>query len=178
MPKEIFVSIYDDTPLIPEVIANKIVCELAHLAWHQGGIRLREPWAAESYLAERAEYLYRHNPRFRNQMLCKVGERARDQLYAWMRHWLSAYAHKEWPQVFALIPSSFKVGHPLPAVQMVAEGNGLYGVERNGAKVVTGESYQVASNICEARPRAIPDEADEVRQTILFPRESGAHQVQ
>lgn len=49
-------------------------------------------------------------------------------------------------------------------MRLIYEGSNLWGVERNGVKVITGESYQVASNICE--PNCKKDEAAEVRKSI------------
>lgn len=47
---------------------------------------------------------------------------------------------------------------------LVDEGNGLWGVEKEGRRVVTGESYQVASNICEHGNSH--SETDEVRESL------------
>ena len=52
-------------------------------------------------------------------------------------------------------------------MQIVNEGNGLWGIERDGERVVTGESYQVVSNICEMVLYGLPEEADEVRISLL-----------
>ena len=50
-------------------------------------------------------------------------------------------------------------------MRLVNEGNGLWGVDHDGQRVVTGESYQVASNICEP-VAGLPEEAEEVRDAI------------
>lgn len=50
-------------------------------------------------------------------------------------------------------------------MKLINEGNGNWGVERDGVRVVTGESYQVASNICEPTS-GWPDEASEVAEAI------------
>lgn len=52
-------------------------------------------------------------------------------------------------------------------MKIVNEGNGLWGIERDGERVVTGESYQVVSNICEMSVYGLPDESDEVRDSVF-----------
>ena len=52
-------------------------------------------------------------------------------------------------------------------MRIVNEGNGLWGIERDGERVVTGESYQVVSNICEIAVYGLPEETDEVTGSLL-----------
>jgi len=49
-------------------------------------------------------------------------------------------------------------------MKLINEGNGFYGVEHNGCRVLTGESYQVASNVVESNGGT--SETDEVYQSI------------
>ncbi len=58
-------------------------------------------------------------------------------------------------------------------MRLVSEGNGLWGVDHNGERVVTRESYQVASNVCE--PAGHSDECQEVRERILNTGGEGEH---
>jgi len=51
-------------------------------------------------------------------------------------------------------------------MRIVNEGNGLWGIDRDGQRVVTGESYQVVSNICEMAVNGLPTECDEVRESL------------
>jgi len=52
-------------------------------------------------------------------------------------------------------------------MRIVNEGNGLWGIDRDGQRVVTGESYQVVSNICEVVVYGLPEETDEVLCSIV-----------
>lgn len=52
-------------------------------------------------------------------------------------------------------------------MKIINEGNGLWGIERDGQRLVTGESYQVVSNICEMVVNGLPDECSEVRDTLV-----------
>lgn len=54
-------------------------------------------------------------------------------------------------------------------MKIVNEGNGLWGIDRHGERVVTQESYQVVSNICEMSVDGFPDECDEVRENLAKP---------
>jgi hypothetical protein len=49
-------------------------------------------------------------------------------------------------------------------MKLINEGNGYWGVEYRGARVITGESYVVASNIAEGNGTG---ETEEVRRSIL-----------
>lgn len=49
-------------------------------------------------------------------------------------------------------------------MKLVREGNNLWGVEHNGVRVLTGESYEVASNVAEG---SNVGECEGVREAIL-----------
>jgi hypothetical protein len=49
-------------------------------------------------------------------------------------------------------------------MKLINESNGYWGVEHNGVRVITGESYVVASNVAEGHGTG---ETEEVRRSIL-----------
>jgi hypothetical protein len=75
------------------------------------GLPLSSRYAAG--LAFRAHRCYAHSPSFRVKVR-RPGERGRDLLYSFMRHWLAARFHAERPELFARLPRSFASGEPLP----------------------------------------------------------------
>lgn len=102
-------SIYDDTPLMPAVIADSVLTEVARclpLDLHDGGRAMADR------LADRAERIYAANPDFRRKIKAR-GDSGRDHLYMFMRHWASSEIQKCCPRVFRQLPDSFKLGRPL-----------------------------------------------------------------
>jgi hypothetical protein len=99
--------IEDDTPIVPRAVAEQ-ACE-------EASVWLGEPfprvWAAE--LAERANVVYQHNPRFR-RLLRKRGDAGIYWLAAFMRHWLSALLASRRPDLCQRLPGSYAVGQDLP----------------------------------------------------------------
>jgi len=65
-------------------------------------------------LVEKAEIVAAHDPRFRGR-LGERGDRGRDWLWAFMRHWLAALLKQQQPAWYARLPAAYNVGHPLPA---------------------------------------------------------------
>ncbi len=96
-----------DTPIIPEIIADA-VCE-------EVSVWLQEPlpreWVRE--LADRANTVYARNEQFRHRIR-GAGDRGRDRLWAFMRHWLAARLRTLRHDLYARIPASFSVGGNLP----------------------------------------------------------------
>ncbi len=96
-----------DTPIIPEIIADA-VCE-------EVSVWLQEPlpreWVRE--LADRANTVYARNEQFRRRIR-GAGDRGRDRLWAFMRHWLAARLRTLRHDLYARIPASFSVGGNLP----------------------------------------------------------------
>ena len=77
-------TIFDDTPLIPEILAQVVVREAGNLIEH-----VHAPAEAVARLAARAERHYQGegSPLFAKRIRSKQG---REYLHAFMRHWLAA----------------------------------------------------------------------------------------
>lgn len=103
-------ALQEETPLVPEAVAYR-VCEEASVFLDA---ELPASWAA--LLVEKTAVISMHNPRFR-RMLCSRGNRGRDGLWAFMRHWLAALIAKQLPALFARLPADYSRGQPLPAPQ-------------------------------------------------------------
>ena len=75
-------TISEDTPLLPEVIADAVCREAGELLKHA-------PADVRSHLCERAERHYQGagGPAFAKRIRGKYG---REALYSFMRHWLAA----------------------------------------------------------------------------------------
>ena len=99
--------IADDTPLVPQAVASAV--------WEEASLWLGEelPRAWLGQLAERAEAVYASNARVRRR-LRSPGHEGRDWLWAFTRHWLAALIWKNRRALYARLPASFSVGHPLP----------------------------------------------------------------
>ena len=105
--------IEQDTPIVPRAIAEAVCEEVA--VW------LREPlprrWIRE--LTAQANAVYAHNERFARQIRA-AGDRGRDQLWVFMRHWLAARLWKQRRHLHARLPASFSVGQDLPPKRRLA----------------------------------------------------------
>ena len=99
--------IESDTPIVPRAVMEA-VCE-------EAGVWLGQPlprrWVRE--LTAYANTVYAHNPRFRRKVRAP-GDRGRDYLWAFTRHWLAGLMWEQRPQLHARLPNSYSVGHPLP----------------------------------------------------------------
>lgn len=93
-------SIYEETVLIPKIIADCIGDEAQAIA-------KKELPGLTNYLVERAETIYKNNARFRRQIR---GESGRDCLYMFMRHWAAGWLFTEKIMRLSDIPSDFKRG--------------------------------------------------------------------
>jgi len=96
-----------DTPIVPRAIAAAVV--------EEAGVWLGQPlprrWVRE--LTAYANTVYAHNPRFRRKVR-GAGNRGRDYLWAFTRHWLAGLMWERRPQLRARLPNTYCVGHPLP----------------------------------------------------------------
>ena len=90
-------AIQDETGIVPSAVA-RTVCEEAG-QWL--GLPLPGEWVAE--LAEHAEVVYQHNPRFR-RLLRRPGNAGRDWLQAFARHWLWAILASRRPELLSRLP--------------------------------------------------------------------------
>lgn len=78
-----FQSIEKDTPIMPYVVAVSVIEEAERILKQE--IPHRGVYSV--YLMERAEEVYANNERMRKLIRAK-GNKGRDILYAFMRHWL------------------------------------------------------------------------------------------
>ena len=99
--------IESDTPIVPRAVMEA-VCEEASV-WL--GHPLPRHWVRE--LTAYANTVYAHNPRFRRKVRAP-GNRGRDYLWAFTRHWLAGLMWERRPQLHARLPNTYCVGHPLP----------------------------------------------------------------
>jgi hypothetical protein len=98
-----------ETGLIPFAAAQTVVEEISRFL----SVSLPRRFAVR--LSSQAALIYANSDSFRRK-LRRPGERGRDLLYVFMRHWLAARLHSERPDLFARLPSSYAVGEPLPEV--------------------------------------------------------------
>lgn len=98
-------SIYEDTPLIPEIIADTVCREACSAG-------LTPPEGAVASLAARAERQYAGagGPQFAKRCRSASG---REYLYAFMRHWLAAMLLRNGTPRDS-IPQSWANGSPMP----------------------------------------------------------------
>lgn len=96
-----------DTIIIPRAVAEG-GCEEVQV-WM--GTALPSRWVRE--LVGYANTVYAHNERFRRRINGK-GNRGRDYLWVFMRHWLAALLRRHKPDLFARLPASYCIGHALP----------------------------------------------------------------
>src|SRR5260221_10791275 len=86
--------IESDTPIVLRAVMEA-VCE-------EAGVRLGQTlarrWVRE--LTARAQTIYAHNPRFRRKVRAN-GERGRDYLWTFARHWLAGLLSERRPQLHA-----------------------------------------------------------------------------
>lgn len=99
-------SIENDTPIMPCVVADSVV---EHVEAHFG-IALGR--SASDRLVEHQAALYTNSATWRKKMRAK-GDKGRDTLYAFMLHWLAADIEKTHPQVSRRIGSAAWYGTPL-----------------------------------------------------------------
>ena len=94
-----------DTPLAALAAARCVLDEAAVLV----GRPLPERFAAR--LAHRARRVYAHSDSFRRRVRGS-GDRGRDQLHVFLRHWLAALLHEKRPTLFRRLPAAFANGLP------------------------------------------------------------------
>jgi hypothetical protein len=98
-----------DTPIVPHAVAAGVWSEAC--VWL--GEELPRDWIAE--LVTQANTIYARNPRFRRNLRSK-GNRGRDWLWVFTRHWLCATIRKHRPDLHRRLPDSYNSGSPLPVV--------------------------------------------------------------
>lgn len=100
-------AIERDTLLVPEWIAESVVQEVERYLNAELPLNFAERLAAKAY------HLY---PRHRNfkKMLNRPGNRGRDSLFMFMRHWTAALLKRDRNPLFKKLPWSYALGRPLP----------------------------------------------------------------
>lgn len=111
--------IEDDTPIIPELVADTILgSELNGFFYDKPELQaawekvydVKDKMARQ--LAKRADQTYGANPDFAKKIRAR-GNKGRDTLYVFMRHWIAAELKKKFPAVYQALPSSFSQGAEL-----------------------------------------------------------------
>ena len=140
-------SIYTDTPIIPVVVAESVVEEVSgYLSRHgheaDAGLIYEAKQKLADELADRAEAVYKHDEQFRKKIRGS-GNKGRDYLYAFTRHWLASDLKKQYPAIYHKLPRDFDMGTSL------RENRGS-GPKRSGRKSNPAPSLGVA--IVSSRP--------------------------
>lgn len=97
-----------DTLLVPEWVAESVVQEVERFL----NAKLRDDFAER--LAAKAHYLYPRHAHFK-KMLNRPGNRGRDNLYMYMRHWTAGWLKRERYALFKRLPWSYAQGQRLPS---------------------------------------------------------------
>lgn len=101
-----------DTLLVPEWIAESVVQEAERF------LQADLPANFAERLAAKAHRLYPRHRHFK-QMLNRPGNRGRNNLYVYMRHWTAAWLKREHRRLFKLLPWEYVQGIALPKLKRV-----------------------------------------------------------
>lgn len=96
-----------DTLLWPEAIAESVVQEASRYL----GVDL--PADYPERLAAKAYYLYPRQRHF-HQVLNRPGNRGRNMLRVYMRHWTGSWLKREHYKLYQKLPWEYALGHALP----------------------------------------------------------------
>ncbi|MEQ1850878.1 MAG: hypothetical protein ABMA01_04710 [Chthoniobacteraceae bacterium] len=96
-----------DTLLWPEAIAESVVQEASRY------LNADLPPDFPERLAAKARHLYPRHRHF-HRMLNAPGNRGRQSLYMYMRHWLCAWLKRQRPALYRKLPWEYALGKPLP----------------------------------------------------------------
>jgi NTP pyrophosphatase (non-canonical NTP hydrolase) len=93
--------------LVPEAIADSVLDEIEH------GIDVEIPDKRNlaNELADEMRSVYQHSKHYRGRL-----DRASDPrvpAYVFMRHWAASKMHRKYPGIYAKLPESFALGHPI-----------------------------------------------------------------
>jgi len=100
--------IEDDTPILPELVAESVVDEAARLAPGCASELLSRRDELAAALTARANAAYGADPDSTwSRSIRGAGNRGRDTLYAFMRHWLAADLKRNSPVVFSALPRNY-----------------------------------------------------------------------
>jgi hypothetical protein len=95
-----------DTPILPEYVAGPVLSAWADFAAGHGLSLWLDDSAAVDYLTRRAERHYRDNLTFRKAIKNGRGDKGRDTLEAFFKHWTCAAMLKKHPQLRGHVPQS------------------------------------------------------------------------
>ena len=96
-----------DTLLMPEAIAESVVQEAERFL----GVELPKGYAER--LAAKAHHLYPRHKHF-HKMLNRPGNKGRDNLYVYMRHWTCGWLKRERHALYKRLPWEYALGKALP----------------------------------------------------------------
>ena len=96
-----------DTLLMPDAIAESVVQEAERF------LKADLPANFAERLAAKAHYLYPHHRQF-HKLLKASGNRGRDALYMFMRHWTAGWLKRERSALFKRLPREYAQGRSLP----------------------------------------------------------------
>jgi hypothetical protein len=99
-----------DTLLMPDAIAETVVTEASRY------LDAELPGDLAERLAAKAHYLYRRHAHF-HKMLVRPGNRGRDNLYMYMRHWTAGWLKRERYALFKRLPWDYALGRSLRCSQ-------------------------------------------------------------
>lgn len=102
-----------ETLLAPQAAAERVIEETT------GWIGTRLPRRYALRLAWQARIIFAQSPSFREKIR-RPGDRGRDLLHDFMRHWLAARLKSERPELFRALPAGFAWGESpaAPAIRM------------------------------------------------------------
>jgi hypothetical protein len=110
-------SIGEDTPIMPAVVADCVVDELLRFVGSEAFTRLGIHRELADKLAQRAEEVYLHNATWR-KLIRSRGNRGRDALYSFMRHWMADHIARTDTALYARFPAGYSTGAPLPSTPL------------------------------------------------------------
>jgi len=107
----------DEAGLIPEIIAETVIEEVVGHIDRQGlPAEAERVWndleSLATGLVNYANSIYANNAGFRKKLKAR-GNKGRDTLYAFMRHWLASDLRKKFPAAFRALPERFAMGEEI-----------------------------------------------------------------
>lgn len=112
-------NIENETPIMPWIVADTIIDEVV---WYLSKHGIYEAEANRIYerkddlanwLTNYANTVYKHNASWRKKIKAH-GNKGRDTLYAFMRHWLASDLRKTEPAAYRVLGERFAMGEELP----------------------------------------------------------------
>jgi len=107
-------GISSDTQILPGVVADTVIRELIGYFWDDKEITnliFKDIRKLTKLLMKHAEAVYESDDRFRKTLQSR-GNKGRDSLYSFMRHWLAAEIKKsrKLNHLYPLLPAGFALG--------------------------------------------------------------------